>query len=224
MRTRHIRSRELLREDNSQGKKISSNSSKQPTTTINSHRPNPFRFAALGEVMVLMRIFFPGLKPTTDQTLQAPVPLVRFSHDFTLMANVSSPRHINERAEDCQIYKIHVGLSHFRGKQPLPLRQRPTVHAWERRLQSRRAGRSGGSANMIYLGEEFAMRTNEKNRQHPLESALCESDLGFELLDMLAQANIDFRRLPAEELERLLAKSRPAPTPRRGRAMQLALA
>jgi hypothetical protein len=49
---------------------------------------------------------------------------------------------------------------------------------------------------MILLGETFAMRTNEKNSHHPLESALCESDLGFELLDMLAQANIDFRRLP----------------------------
>ena len=52
------------------------------------------------------------------------------------------------------------------------------------------------------------MRDTQTYRHRQLESALCESDLGFELLDMLAQANIDFRRLPPEELERLLAKSR----------------
>jgi hypothetical protein len=77
---------------------------------------------------------------------------------------------------------------------------------------------------MIYLGEKFVMRTYEKNNHHPAESVLCESDLGFELLDMLAQANIDFRRLPKEELERLLAKSRPAVNPRPRRALQLAMA
>lgn len=66
------------------------------------------------------------------------------------------------------------------------------------------------------------MRNFEKNSPHPVESALCESDLGLELLDMLAQANIDFRRLSAEELERLLGKSRPAQKPRR--SLQLAMA
>jgi hypothetical protein len=77
---------------------------------------------------------------------------------------------------------------------------------------------------MIYLGEEFAMRNVQNNSHHPAESVLCESDLGFELLDMLAQANIDFRRLPKEELESLLAKSRPAAPGRPRRTLQLALA
>lgn len=77
---------------------------------------------------------------------------------------------------------------------------------------------------MILLRETFTMRNVEHNSHHKAESVLCESDLGFELLDMLAQANIDFRRLPAEELQRLLAKSRPAAPPRPRRSMQLAMA
>ena len=51
-----------------------------------------------------------------------------------------------------------------------------------------------------------------RDRQSPsdlqLQSSICESDLGFELLDMLAQANIDFRRLPEEELQELIGHSR----------------
>ena len=49
-----------------------------------------------------------------------------------------------------------------------------------------------------------------QTNDHQLESALCESELGFELIDMLAQANIDFRRLPLEELESLMESKRPA--------------
>ena len=75
---------------------------------------------------------------------------------------------------------------------------------------------------MIFMGEKRAMRDLHKNHHHPVESALCESDLGIDLLDMLAQANIDFRRLKPEELERLLAKSRPSA--KRDRSLELALA
>ncbi len=85
-----------------------------------------------------------------------------------------------------------------------------------------RVVRSGGLANMIFMGEKRTMRDLHKNNHHPVESALCESDLGFDLLDMLAQANIDFRRLKPEELERLMAKSRPAAKPRR--SLDLAMA
>jgi hypothetical protein len=53
MRIAHNLSRELLREDKSQGRKIKSNSSKQPTTTSTSKRPNPFRSLLL-EVIFLM--------------------------------------------------------------------------------------------------------------------------------------------------------------------------
>jgi hypothetical protein len=74
---------------------------------------------------------------------------------------------------------------------------------------------------MILWGGKSIMRNLEKHSQHHLESALCESELGFDLLDMLAQANIDFRRLPAEELERLLAKSRPAAKLRRPLALAM---
>ena len=61
------------------------------------------------------------------------------------------------------------------------------------------------------------MRTLLTNNDRQLESAICESELGFELLDMLAQANIDFRRLPPEELESLMESARPAKPSRRRR-------
>lgn len=54
------------------------------------------------------------------------------------------------------------------------------------------------------------MRQKRIHEDNQLESAICESDLGFELLDMLAQANIDFRRLPQEELRNLMTSFRPA--------------
>ncbi len=54
------------------------------------------------------------------------------------------------------------------------------------------------------------MRDTRNTSHRQLESVICESDLGFELLDMLAQANIDFRRLPPEELQNLMKKSQPA--------------
>lgn len=52
------------------------------------------------------------------------------------------------------------------------------------------------------------MRCTRIQEEKQLESTICESDLGFELLDMLAQANIDFRRLPKEELRNLMASFR----------------
>ncbi len=54
------------------------------------------------------------------------------------------------------------------------------------------------------------MRDAQFAGSRPQETVLCESDLGFELLDMLAQANIDFRRLPAEELKSLMATAHAA--------------
>ncbi len=53
------------------------------------------------------------------------------------------------------------------------------------------------------------MQTLPQHNDRQVESVLCESELGFELLDMLAQANIDFRRLPLEELESLMKSNRP---------------
>ena len=53
------------------------------------------------------------------------------------------------------------------------------------------------------------MRDQKDANAGRVESAICESDLGFEIIDMLAQANIDFRRLPAEELRNLLASAQP---------------
>ena len=52
------------------------------------------------------------------------------------------------------------------------------------------------------------MRNSRIPDEKQLESTICESDLGFEVLDMLAQANIDFRRLPQEELRNLMASFR----------------
>lgn len=52
------------------------------------------------------------------------------------------------------------------------------------------------------------MRNTRIHEEKQLETTICESDLGFELLDMLAQANIDFRRLPQEELRNLMASAR----------------
>jgi hypothetical protein len=67
-----------------------------------------------------------------------------------------------------------------------------------------------------------------RDMQNPIhqqrESVLCESDLGFDLLDMLAQANIDFRRLPPEELQHLMMKSRSGENQRKPRRMSLAMA
>lgn len=54
------------------------------------------------------------------------------------------------------------------------------------------------------------MRNTRIQEEKQLETTICESDLGFELLDMLAQANIDFRRLPQEELRNLMASVRPS--------------
>jgi hypothetical protein len=68
------------------------------------------------------------------------------------------------------------------------------------------------------------MRATQKNCHRQLESVICESDLGFELLDMLAQANIDFRRLPPEELQNLMAKSRTSATNNQPRMLAMAMA
>ncbi len=80
----------------------------------------------------------------------------------------------------------------------------------ERSLQRGRLARSEGSAEAHTLGEISTMQAAPQNNDRQLESALCESELGFELIDMLAQANIDFRRLPLEELESLMESKRPA--------------
>ena len=51
------------------------------------------------------------------------------------------------------------------------------------------------------------MRTFQETTVKERERALCDSQLGPEILDVLAQANVDFRRLPPEEFKHLMAAS-----------------
>lgn len=53
------------------------------------------------------------------------------------------------------------------------------------------------------------MRDRNELNLAKLESPISESDLGSEIIDMLAQANIDFRRLPVHELQDLIATAQP---------------